>query len=427
MVGRFRRHGLGVIVDVVPNHMAIPVPESLNRQLWSVLREGAESPCAHWFDVDWAAQDGRLLLPILAGPAADCLGDITVCAAGEEPVLRYFDHELPVRPGTAGLPLPDLLGAQHYRLTGWRDAATGLNWRRFFDITSLIAVRVEDPGVFAATHRVLLRLTAEGLIDGLRVDHPDGLADPRGYLERLAAETGDAWVVTEKILSGDERLPADWACAGTTGTTRLAAAGGLFVDPAGAAPLTEEYQASPAAPRSSRRWPGPPNGRWPAARSRPRCRGWPGCSAAPATPRWTGLAPADLSAVLTELLAAFPVYRAYVVPGEPPPPRGRRRRGAGRRVGPAAAPRAPARRARRRLRPGARPRRGRQRPAPADRGVPADLRPGDGQGRGGHRVLPLDAADRAERGRRRPGPLRGRPRGVPRLRRPSRPATGRPP
>ena len=67
MVARFRRHGLGVIVDVVPNHMAIPVPESLNRQLWSVLREGAESPCAHWFDVDWAAQDGRLLLPILAG------------------------------------------------------------------------------------------------------------------------------------------------------------------------------------------------------------------------------------------------------------------------------------------------------------------------------------------------------------------------
>jgi (1->4)-alpha-D-glucan 1-alpha-D-glucosylmutase len=124
MVGRFRRHGLGVIVDVVPNHMAIPVPEWLNRQLWSVLREGPGSPCAHWFDVDWAAQDGRLLLPILAGPAEDCLGDITVGTAGDgtaaregrappeaaglapgEPVLRYFDHVLPIRPGTAGLPL----------------------------------------------------------------------------------------------------------------------------------------------------------------------------------------------------------------------------------------------------------------------------------------------------------------------------------
>ena len=320
MVGRFRRHGLGVIADVVPNHMAIPVPESLNRQLWSVLREGAESPCAHWFDVDWAAQGGRLLMPILAGPAADCLDDMTVCAAGEEPVLRYFDHVLPVRPGTAGLPPADLLSAQHYRLTDWRDAATELNWRRFFDVTSLIAVRVEDPGVFAATHRVLLRLVAEGLIDGLRVDHPDGLADPRGYLERLAAETGGAWVVTEKILSGDERLPAGWACAGTTGYDTLAAAGGLFVDPAGAAPLTEEYQRltggpdefAPVAEAAKREEAGGPLTAEVSRLARLFARaGDPGLDA---------LAPADLSAVLTELLAAFPVYRAYVVPGEPASP-----------------------------------------------------------------------------------------------------------
>jgi len=320
MVGRFRRHGLGVIADVVPNHMAIPVPESLNRQLWSVLREGAESPCAHWFDVDWAAQGGRLLMPILAGPAADCLDDMTVCAAGEEPVLRYFDHVLPVRPGTAGLPLADLLGAQHYRLTDWRDAATELNWRRFFDVTSLIAVRVEDPGVFAATHRVLLRLVAEGLIDGLRVDHPDGLADPRGYLERLAAETGGAWVVTEKILSGDERLPADWACAGTTGYDTLAVAGGLFVDPAGAAPLTEEYQRltggpdefAPVAEAAKREEAGGPLTAEVSRLARLFARaGDPGLDA---------LAPADLSTVLTELLAAFAVYRAYVVPGEPAAP-----------------------------------------------------------------------------------------------------------
>ena len=320
MVGRFRRHGLGVIADVVPNHMAIPVPESLNRQLWSVLREGAESPCAHWFDVDWAAQGGRLLMPILAGPAADCLDDMTVCAAGEEPVLRYFDHVLPVRPGTAGLPLADLLGAQHYRLTDWRDAATELNWRRFFDVTSLIAVRVEDPGVFAATHRVLLRLVAEGLIDGLRVDHPDGLADPRGYLERLAAETGGAWVVTEKILSGDERLPDGWACAGTTGYDALAAAGGLFVDPAGDAPLTEEYQRltggpdefAPVAEAAKREEAGGPLTAEVSRLARLFARaGDPGLDA---------LAPADLSTVLTELLAAFAVYRAYVVPGEPAAP-----------------------------------------------------------------------------------------------------------
>ena len=351
MVGRFRRHGLGVIVDVVPNHMAIPVPEWLNRQLWSVLRDGPGSPCAHWFDVDWAAQDGRLLLPILAGPAGDCLGDITVGTVGEataageamaageatapgdgavpegtagptpgQPVLRYFGHVLPIRPGTAGLPLADLLGAQHYRLADWRDAATQLNWRRFFDISSLIAVRVEDPGVFAATHRVLLRLVTEGLIDGLRVDHPDGLADPRGYLQRLARETGGAWVVTEKILSGDEKLPADWACAGTTGYDTLAAAGGLFVDPAGAAPLTEEYQRftggpvefAPVAGAAKREEASGPLAAEVSRLGRLLARA--------GDPALDGLEPGDLGAVLTELLAAFPVYRAYVVPGEPASP-----------------------------------------------------------------------------------------------------------
>ena len=100
MVARFHSHGLGVIADIVPNHMAIPVPESLNRQLWSVLRDGTGSPYAHWFDVDWAAQDGRLLLPVLGGPVRDCLGDLTVDSADGEPVLRYHDHVLPVRPGT---------------------------------------------------------------------------------------------------------------------------------------------------------------------------------------------------------------------------------------------------------------------------------------------------------------------------------------
>ena len=186
MARRFRTAGLGVIVDIVPNHMAIPVPESLNRPLWSVLRDGPDSEFASWFDVDWAAEDGRLLLPVLGGPLDDCLGDLTVARltgpGGTEPVLRYFDHVFPLRPDTGTLPLADLLAEQYYRLADWRLAATELNWRRFFDISSLIAVRVEDPEVFEATHAVILGLVADGLIDGLRVDHPDGLADPRGYL-----------------------------------------------------------------------------------------------------------------------------------------------------------------------------------------------------------------------------------------------------
>jgi (1->4)-alpha-D-glucan 1-alpha-D-glucosylmutase len=320
MVTRLRRHGLGVIVDIVPNHMAISAPESLNRQFWSVLRDGTGSPFAHWFDIDWPGGEGRLLLPILAGPLAGCLRDLTVDhGAPDGPVLRYHEHVLPVRPGTEGLPLPDLAAAQHYRLADWRAAATELNWRRFFDITSLIAVRVEDEDVFTATHGLLLRLVAEGLIDGLRVDHPDGLADPRGYLDRLAKATGGAWVVTEKILTGTEELPPDWTCAGTTGYDALGMAGGLFVDPAEAAKLTAacaEFtgdtkgfaEVAKAAKREVA------TGTL-AAEVRRLARLLPRTD----DPALAGLGDGDLIMVLTELLTAFPVYRAYVVPGEPPP------------------------------------------------------------------------------------------------------------
>ena len=158
-----------------------------------------------------------------------------------EPALRYFDHVLPLRPGTARLPLPDLLESQHYRLAWLADASTELNWRRFFNINTLIGIRVEDPAVFDATHEVIVRLVAEGLVDGLRIDHPDGLADPRGYLARLAPATGGAWVVVEKILEAGETLPADWACAGTTGYDALRLVDGLFLTRPAPSRSTAEY------------------------------------------------------------------------------------------------------------------------------------------------------------------------------------------
>jgi (1->4)-alpha-D-glucan 1-alpha-D-glucosylmutase len=145
--------------------------------------------------------------------------------------VRYYDHQFPVRPGTETLDLPDLLAAQAYRLAHWREGGDQLNYRRFFDVTSLAAVRVEDPEVFDATHALLLELVRAGELDGLRIDHPDGLADPRGYLDRLAEATGDSWVVAEKILEGHEQLPDDWRCAGTTGYDTLLRVGGVFVDP----------------------------------------------------------------------------------------------------------------------------------------------------------------------------------------------------
>jgi (1->4)-alpha-D-glucan 1-alpha-D-glucosylmutase len=331
MAARLRARGLGIILDIVPNHMAIPVPESLNQQLWSVLRDGPRSRYANWFDIDWAAGRNRMLLPILGAPLPESLRDFTVDRGGGpygEPVLRYFDHMLPLRAGTFGLPLEELVEAQHYELAHWRDTAIKLNWRRFFDITALIGIRVEDPAVFNATHDVPLRLLAEGLVDGLRVDHPDGLADPRGYLRRLSRAAGDAWVVVEKILEAGERLSADWPCAGTTGYDTLRLADGLFIDPDGGDALTAEYA------RFARRSGG-------GADYGPELAGvateFAGVAleakrqvaAGTFGPEVSRLARllrrlrpdvtvADARQVLTEFVAGFEVYRAYVYPGEPP-------------------------------------------------------------------------------------------------------------
>jgi (1->4)-alpha-D-glucan 1-alpha-D-glucosylmutase len=235
-----RERGMAAVADVVPNHMAVPTPVRLNEALWSVLRDGPGSPFARWFDVDWSVPSRAVLMPVLGRRIGQVIadGELTVDASGPEPVLRYYDHEFPIRPGTQDLPFTELVDQQWYRLAWWRVADEELNYRRFFDVDTLAALRTEDPEVFEATHEVLLELVAQGSLEGLRIDHPDGLADPRGYLRRLAKATNGCWVVVEKILEGDESLPPDWPCAGTTGYDALRRVGGLFVDPAGAAPLS---------------------------------------------------------------------------------------------------------------------------------------------------------------------------------------------
>jgi (1->4)-alpha-D-glucan 1-alpha-D-glucosylmutase len=318
MAARLRAAGVGIVLDIVPNHMALPPDISVNRQVWAVLRDGPESAYARWFDVDWVAGGGRMLLPILVKPGTDSMADLAVDPGGGpdgEPVLRYFEHVLPLRPGTAGLPLADLVEAQHYRLACWQDAASELNWRRFFDITTLIGVRVEDPEVFAATHAVILRLVAEGLVDALRVDHPDGLADPREYTRRLSAATGGRWLVMEKILEARERLPSDWQCAGTTGYDALRLADGLFVAPDGAAPLAGQYA----------RFGGVPAEPSFAEVARQAKREIASNALEAEVSRLARLLAAsvpgtveDAREVLTEVLAEFSVYRAYVYQGEPP-------------------------------------------------------------------------------------------------------------
>ncbi|MFI1721183.1 malto-oligosyltrehalose synthase [Streptomyces sp. NPDC020489] len=240
-----REHGLGLVVDIVPNHMAM-APRH-NHALWEVLREGPKSPYARWFDIDWEAQGGQVLLPVLGGPLGSVLGELRV----DGDVLRYYDHVFPLREGTEELPLPQLLDAQWYRPVWWRLARTELNYRRFFSISELIGVRVEDPEVFEATHAKILQLLHEGVVDGLRIDHPDGLADPDGYLRRLHEATGGRWTVVEKILADGEPLPAAWPVAGTTGYDALRHVDGVLTDPAGLGELLGHYRRF-AAPQPDR-------------------------------------------------------------------------------------------------------------------------------------------------------------------------------
>ncbi|MFJ9700755.1 malto-oligosyltrehalose synthase [Streptomyces fradiae] len=314
-----RTHGLGLVVDLVPNHMAAALPH--NRALWEMLRDGPSSPYARWFDVDWEAGGGKVLLPVLPARLGDVLDDLRVDA--EAGVLRYGEQVFPLRAGTAGLPLAELLDAQWYRPAWWRLARTELNYRRFFTISDLIGVRVEDPEVFEATHAKILELVRDGVVEGLRIDHPDGLADPEAYLHALDRATGGAcWTVVEKILTGDERLPAGWPVAGTTGYDALRRVDGLFVDGAGAAELEALYRRF-AAP------PGDRGGHWAATAHRAAYKVVTHELAAEvayltrtaarvcaADPRLRDHAPWALRAAVRELLIRVPVYRPYRIGGE---------------------------------------------------------------------------------------------------------------
>jgi malto-oligosyltrehalose synthase len=227
-----RAAGLGVVLDIVPNH----VGTGEHTPLWeALLAGGPDGEAARFFDVDWdpplPGAAGKVLLPVLGDQYGKVLarGELSV-AAGR---VRYFEHSFPLAEGDAGDgDLHEVLERQHYRLLWWRAGDTLVNYRRFFAITELAGIRVEDEAVFDATHERILALVGDGTADGLRVDHPDGLADPAGYLRRLASRAPEAWIVAEKILAPGERLPDDWPVAGTTGYDFCNDMLGLFADPA---------------------------------------------------------------------------------------------------------------------------------------------------------------------------------------------------
>jgi (1->4)-alpha-D-glucan 1-alpha-D-glucosylmutase len=224
-----REAGLGVVVDIVPNHMSVEVPTA-NPWWTSVLREGEASPYAHHFDIDWSR--GRVLVPVL-GDDADL---VKLTVEGDE--LVYFDHRFPIAPGTGDGSPQEVHDRQHYELVGWRRGNTELNYRRFFDITTLAAVTVERPEVFDDTHREILDWVDTGEVTGLRIDHPDGLADPGAYVRRLREAAPEAWIVIEKILHPGEQLPESWPVEGTTGYDAMREVLGVLLDPTGEAAFT---------------------------------------------------------------------------------------------------------------------------------------------------------------------------------------------
>lgn len=395
LVVALRAHRMGLVVDIVPNHMAVGGAD--NRAWLDVLEWGPASRYAHFFDIDWDVPDPalarRVLVPLLGQPYGAALSDIELCfdAHSGRFFCRYFEHRLPLAPASYALllrgagesfaphlqrlrsalgptrgvhfdescrrfaeevqadaalrgavqellasysadtPLAHarlhrLLERQHYRLAWWRTAADEINWRRFFDVIELAGIRVQDPAVFEIAHATIFRLYAEGLIDGVRIDHIDGLADPRTYCRRLrnrlarlgpqrpgAAPRGTPYIIVEKILGANERLVRDWQVHGTTGYTFMNAVGALFHSPHGEQSLADLWASFTGR-----------SGEFEAEEKKARRRipqellaaDFNACAHAlhniarldPATRDWTVLA---IRRVLAEILVRFPVYRTY--------------------------------------------------------------------------------------------------------------------
>jgi (1->4)-alpha-D-glucan 1-alpha-D-glucosylmutase len=274
LVAALRVAGLGVILDIVPNHVAV----GEDNPWWAdVLCYGRASRYAHYFDIDWEPPDqsmhGKILIPVLGQSYWTALAEGEIALAYNAFVdryeLRYFRHVFPTAPSLRAdierttltafnsknaqgrKLLHELIERQSYRLAWWRTANDEINWRRFFDVNELAALRVENDEVFEATHSKLFELFSNGLIDGVRIDHVDGLTDPATYCKKLRTRLNalagirprrrpgnGPYTVVEKILGPGEELAADWGCDGTSGYDFMDQISSVLHDPAGGEPLS---------------------------------------------------------------------------------------------------------------------------------------------------------------------------------------------
>lgn len=340
-----REHGLGLVVDFVPNHLAA----STDNPWWvSVLAEGPASPYADVFDIDWERGGGKVLLPVLGAPYGDVLdaGELVpgVDAVSGRYTVSYFGTPFPLRvdtlpealalavsreeitpaevaqrmAGTPGEPasfdaLHETLERQHWRLAWWRTAWSDINYRRFFEIDALVGLRIEDPAVFDAVHARILELVRDGHVQGLRIDHVDGLADPEGYLVQLRRAVGpDVLVVVEKILAGAEAL-RPWPIEGTTGYEVLNWIDGLLVA-RGNREAMERIYADATGDRRALEEHVEDAKRWLLTRAfaGERAAILADLTALAAASRRTrDIRRAALDEALSDIIVAFPVYRSY--------------------------------------------------------------------------------------------------------------------
>ncbi len=256
------KQDLRQVLDIVPNHMCITAPG--NRQWQGVLREGPLSPTAHFFDILWDSSrpglKSRVLLPFLDRPLGQALqsGSIRLEMEEDEFHLVFCGQKTPVSPETEEylesladaensrepghtcstligrinrdpVQLEKLIHLQYYLPAYWQEGNDKVNYRRFFHLTHLAGIRIEDRRVFDHVHRLPLEWHHRGWAEGFRVDHPDGFANPQQYFRRLREESPRAWVVAEKILTPGEHLPSNWPIHGTTGYDFLNTVSGLFI------------------------------------------------------------------------------------------------------------------------------------------------------------------------------------------------------
>ena len=351
LAAALRAREMGIVLDIVPNHMGVA---STDNAWWNdVLMHGEQSAYARHFDIDWAPDDrslhGKVLLPFLGCEYAQSLsdGELSLVRDNDRLQIAYADRRWPLSPESlADIHDPDtydagdaqgrerlhaLLERQHYRLETWRAAAERINYRRFFNIAELAALRVEDERVFADVHREIFALYARGIIDGVRVDHVDGLAYPLDYCRRLREALEErrpqrpielrdepVYVVVEKIFAAREPQ-RDWGVAGTTGYDFMDQVGAVAHNPAGLGALDIAWRRI-----SGRPWD------WRAALFEARRQVLQESFGADlqrvarafhalAAPNSAHITFATLKRALTELVVAFPVYRCYGMPGALPP------------------------------------------------------------------------------------------------------------